>query len=98
MSTNGVVIVAPSGAAVATTAASQAGSCPSAWFSCAANRGGNCCPNGFECGQECTATASGQSGVQAKVAPSSKASFVGKVEVWMMVGVAGLVGVGMVVL
>lgn len=75
ISTNGVVVVAPTGAQVAaTTTVAHGRSCPSAWYSCAADRGGNCCPNGFECGEQCTATASGQSGVQGKVAPSAAAA------------------------
>ncbi|KAF1942369.1 hypothetical protein EJ02DRAFT_375947 [Clathrospora elynae] len=97
VNTNGVVVVAPTGADAATTAAPQGGSCPSAWFSCAANRGGNCCPNGYECGEQCTATASGQSGVQGKVAPST-ASFVSGMGVWGMLAAAGAVGIAMVAL
>lgn len=40
---DGVTIVAPTGASFATTAAGQGGSCPSGWYSCAASLGGNCC-------------------------------------------------------
>ncbi|KAF2809718.1 uncharacterized protein BDZ99DRAFT_35198 [Mytilinidion resinicola] len=40
---DGITIVAPTGASVATTARGQGGSCPSGWYSCAANLGGNCC-------------------------------------------------------
>ncbi|OAL47134.1 hypothetical protein IQ07DRAFT_602561 [Pyrenochaeta sp. DS3sAY3a] len=97
LDTNGVVIVAPTGAGVASTAAPQGGSCPSAWYSCAANRGGNCCPNGFECGEQCTATASGQTGVQGKVAPST-ASFVSRGAVYVLVLASVVSGVAMVVL
>ena len=74
LNSNGVVIFAPSGAGVATTPAPQRGSCPSSWYSCAASRGGNCCPNGYECGKQCTATASGQSGISQKTAPSTASS------------------------
>lgn len=97
VNTNGVVVLAPTGANVATTAIPQGGSCPSAWYSCAANRGGNCCPNGFECGEQCTATASGQSSVQGKVAPST-ASFVSNGLVWAVMAVSIATGFAMVVL
>ncbi|KAH9876299.1 hypothetical protein J1614_004178 [Plenodomus biglobosus] len=97
LNTNGVVVVAPTGATVATTGAAQGGSCPSAWYSCAANRGGNCCPNGFECGEQCTATASGETGVQGKVAPST-ASFVSQGSILGLLVGSVAVGVAMVVL
>jgi hypothetical protein len=93
VNTNGVVVVAPT-----TTAA---GSCPSAWYSCAANLGGNCCPNGYVCGEQCTATADGQSGTQSKAAATgvaTSAAFVTGVEVWMWVFGALACGIGMVVL
>jgi hypothetical protein len=92
VNTNGVVVVAP------TTAG---GSCPSAWYSCAANLGGNCCPEGYACGEQCTATASGQSGTQSKAAAtaaSTNAAFVSNVELGMMVLGALVCGVGMVAL
>jgi len=99
VNTNGVVVVAPTGAKVATTAAAQGGSCPSAWYSCAADRGGNCCPNGFACGEHCTATASGQSGVQAKVAPSTAAaSCVSRGLIWAALAVSMATGVAMIAL
>ncbi|KAH7084850.1 hypothetical protein BKA63DRAFT_4308 [Paraphoma chrysanthemicola] len=97
VNTNGVVIVAPTGAGVATGAAPQGGSCPSAWYSCAANRGGNCCPNGYECGEQCTATASGQSGVSMKVAPST-ASFISGASVYAGAVVSFAIGLAMIVL
>jgi hypothetical protein len=88
--TNGVVVVAPT---------STAGSCPSAWYNCAADAGGNCCPSGYACGQQqCTATASGQSGVKDKVTPSSKASFVSAISIGVSLFAAGAIGVAMVVL
>lgn len=87
--TNGVVVVAPT----------SSGSCPSAWYSCAANAGGNCCPDGYACGeQQCTATASGQSGVRDKVTPSSQASFVSSVSVGVSLFGAVAVGVAMLLL
>ncbi|KAF1839177.1 hypothetical protein BDW02DRAFT_564160 [Decorospora gaudefroyi] len=94
--TNGIVIVAPTGVSVAAT---QGGSCPSAWYSCAASLGGNCCPDGYACGEEqCTATASGQTGVEDKVTPDSRASFVSSLSIWA-IGVSALgVGVAMVLL
>jgi hypothetical protein len=97
LNSNGVVIVAPTGASVATPAPPQGGSCPSAWFSCAADRGGNCCPNGYECGDQCTATASGQSGVSQKVAPST-ASFVSGISIWTMTLASLTVGFAMIAL
>jgi hypothetical protein len=97
VNTNGVVIVAPTGAEEAAT--TRAGSCPSAWYSCAADAGGNCCPNGYACGEQCTATASGQSGVENKITPSSsKASFVETWSVWAMLLGSAACGIGMVVL
>ncbi|PSN68561.1 hypothetical protein BS50DRAFT_632477 [Corynespora cassiicola Philippines] len=89
LNTNGVVVVAPTGASVATTAAPQGGSCPSAWYSCPANRGGNCCPDGFECGEQCTATAG--TSVSNKVAPST-ASFFPPSTLWVLA--SGAVGIG----
>ncbi|KAH8695701.1 hypothetical protein GQ44DRAFT_146874 [Phaeosphaeriaceae sp. PMI808] len=96
INTNRVVVVAPTGAGLATTTAPQAGSCPSAWFSCAANRGGNCCPNGYECGEQCTATASGQSGVSQKVAPSA-ASFTSELSIWIRISVSFGVGAAILI-
>jgi hypothetical protein len=97
VNTNGVVIVAPTGATVASAAPPKGGSCPSAWYSCAADRGGSCCPNGFECGQQCTATASGSSGVSQKITPSS-ASFVSELSIWTMTLGSFAVGIAMLVL
>lgn len=98
VNTNGVVIVAPTGA-------ESAGSCPSAWYSCPADAGGNCCPNGYACGEQCTATASGQSGVTSKAEPSSsssssssQASFVSRLSVWGMAVAFFGCGLGMIVL
>jgi hypothetical protein len=93
VNTNGIVIVAP------TDAATSAGSCPSAWYSCPADAGGNCCPNGYACGEQCTATASGQSAVTDKVQPSSsQASFVEGWSVWGMVLGVVVSGIGMIAL
>jgi hypothetical protein len=92
VNTNGVVIIAPTGA-------ENAGSCPSAWYSCPADAGGNCCPNGYACGEQCTATASGQSGVTDKAEPSSsKASFVSGASVCGLLLGAAVCGIGMIVL
>lgn len=92
--TNGVTVVAP------TTGPS---SCPSAWYSCAASAGGNCCPQGYACGeQQCTATASGQAGTTAKATPSStsssQASFVAGIPIALSFFAVGVIGVAMVVL
>ncbi|KAF3007698.1 hypothetical protein E8E13_009428 [Curvularia kusanoi] len=97
LATNGVTIVAPTGASVATPGPAQGGSCPSAWFSCPAEQGGNCCPNGYACGEQCTATASGVSSIEAKVTPSV-ASFVPQWSVWGMLMAAGAIGAAMVAL
>ncbi|KAF2127156.1 hypothetical protein P153DRAFT_60659 [Dothidotthia symphoricarpi CBS 119687] len=93
LASNGVTVLVPSGA----TAAAEGGSCPSSWYSCAAAQGGNCCPNGYACGDQCTATASGQSGVQNKVTPSA-ASFVSEVSICMMISAAFAVGFAMIAL
>ncbi|KAH6639844.1 hypothetical protein C7974DRAFT_331457 [Boeremia exigua] len=95
--TNGVTVVAPSGASVAINGAAEGSSCPSAWYSCPAIDGGNCCPNGYACGEQCTATASGVSSVEAKVAPST-ASFVPQWSIWGMVIAACAIGAAMVAL
>jgi hypothetical protein len=52
---------------------------------------------GYECGEQCTATASGQSGVSQKVAPST-ASFVSGVSIWAGVVASFAVGIAMLVL
>jgi hypothetical protein len=95
INSNGVTIAAPSGAGVATTAPPQGGSCPSAWYSCPANRGGNCCPEGYSCGEQCTAT-SGTS-VAGKVAPST-ATIPSIISIWALFSVAFAVGTAMVLL
>ncbi|KAF2635830.1 hypothetical protein P280DRAFT_473479 [Massarina eburnea CBS 473.64] len=95
VNSNGVTIVGPSGAGFATTAAGQEGSCPSAWYSCPASRGGNCCPQGYACGEQCSAT-SGTS-VTGKVAPS-QATIPGVWPIWGMAISAVAVGVAMVLL
>lgn len=94
---NGITIIAPSGAGFATTAAAQGGTCPSGWYSCAASLGGNCCLNGYSCGAQCTATGTGgQTQVAGKVAPSAA----NNIETWMWPIVAGAaaVGIGMIIL
>lgn len=97
LNSNGVVVVAPTGLGAASNAAPQGGSCPSAWYSCAADQGGNCCPSGYACGEQCTATASGQSGIQPKVAPST-APVVSAWAVWSSLLASFGVGVAMIVL
>jgi len=99
VNTNGVVIVAPTGASLATTAPGQGGSCPSAWYSCAANVGGNCCPNGFACGEACTATGSvaPSQSIVGKVAPST-AGTVSMASIWGMALGALAIGMSMILL
>jgi hypothetical protein len=88
--------VAPSGASVATPAP-EGGSCPNSWYRCTADKGGDCCPEGFACGEQCTATAAGVSSVEAKVAPST-ASFVSQWSIWGMVCAAFAAGIAMIAL
>ncbi|KAF2872397.1 hypothetical protein BDV95DRAFT_383006 [Massariosphaeria phaeospora] len=95
VNSNGVTIAAPTGAGLATPAPPQGGSCPSNWYSCAANLGGNCCPNGFSCGEQCTATSGTE--VSGKVAPST-ATFVSATAIWGIVTAAAAIGVAMVLL
>jgi hypothetical protein len=87
-----VVIIAPSGA----TVAPQEGSCPSAWYSCAASLGGSCCPNGFACGDQCTATSG--TGVTDKVAPNAAATIPSMMSISIMIAGAFGIGIGMIVL
>lgn len=96
--TNGVVVVAPSGASFATTAAPQGGSCAAAWYSCAASLGGNCCPTGYACGEQCTATASASQSVIGKSAPTAGGSSLSSASVWILVSGALAVGAGMIIL
>jgi len=91
VNSNGVVIVAPSGATMATPAPRQGGSCPSAWYSCAASLGGNCCPEGFNCGEQCTATSG--SSVASKVVPN-KATILPALSLWLLA--CSTVGIGAV--
>ncbi|KAF2184309.1 hypothetical protein K469DRAFT_633651 [Zopfia rhizophila CBS 207.26] len=94
---NGITIVAPTGASFATTAPPQRGSCPTGWFSCAANLGGNCCPNGFSCGEHCTATPGGNTQVAGKVAPSTASSF-SNASIWALISGGIAIGIGMLIL
>jgi progranulin len=76
---NGITIAAPSGAAAA---AGTGLHCPTGWYSCGADVGGNCCPNGYNCGTAtCQASASGGGSV-GKQAPNSMASR-GQVICWL---------------
>ncbi|CAI6338280.1 unnamed protein product [Periconia digitata] len=95
VNSNGITIVVPSGGSFATTAPGQGGSCPSAWYSCPASRGGNCCPEGYSCGEQCTATSG--TGVSGKVAPS-QAVMPSVGLVWGFLSSALAVGVAMIVL
>ncbi|KAF2117644.1 hypothetical protein BDV96DRAFT_570605 [Lophiotrema nucula] len=94
---NGVTIVAPTGASFQTTAAGQGGSCPNGWYSCAANLGGNCCLNGYSCGEQCTATVNGNTQVAGKVAPS-QASFISRTAIWSYISGAIAIGLAMLIL
>lgn len=96
VNSNGVTVVVPSGGSFATTAPGQGGTCPSAWYSCPASRGGNCCPEGYSCGEQCTAT-NGATGVSGKIAPS-QATVTSVGLAWGFLCGALAVGVAMVVL
>lgn len=75
-------------------AAASAGSCANGWFACGANQNGGCCPSGYQCGvQSCRA--SGQRNT-AKMAPYSSANV--QRWAWGFLGLALVVGVGMVLL
>ena len=60
---NGITIIAPSGATAATRSATTTasliggdrGNCAKGWYTCGSNDGGGCCPSGFACGTSCTA-------------------------------------------
>ncbi|KAF2471664.1 uncharacterized protein BDR25DRAFT_313590 [Lindgomyces ingoldianus] len=90
---NGVTIVAPTGASFATTAAGQGGSCPIGWYSCAASLGGNCCLDGYSCGAQCTSTSGGNTQVAAKVAPNTAEHF-SHISIWALLLGAIAIGIG----
>lgn len=92
--TNGVVIVAPTGASLSP----QRGTCPTGWYSCAASVGGSCCMDGYACGQQqCTATASGSQVID-KIAPQSRASTFSNASIFGLVISAVAIGIGMIAL
>jgi progranulin len=65
-------IVAPTGSGISTAILS--GVCATGWRSCLSSNGGGCCPIGYSCGMDCTATASGGGGnVVGKEPPESNA-------------------------
>ncbi|EME44817.1 hypothetical protein DOTSEDRAFT_173192 [Dothistroma septosporum NZE10] len=74
--------------------AGSTGSCASAWSSCAADVGGGCCPPGFACGTQCTATNGGQT--TTKVVASAGAVVNVDRYGWSFLGFGVLVGMGMV--
>lgn len=79
------------------TVVAGAGACPSAWFSCGADVGGGCCPSGYGCAATCSATQAGLPDTVQKVQPSNSAIMVRDLGYWMM-GLAGVLGIGMVCL
>lgn len=81
----------------AVTVVAGNGLCPSAWFTCGADVGGGCCPLGYSCGEECSATQTGVPAEVAKVNPANSAIIVRGLGYWMM-GLAGILGIGMVCL
>ncbi|TID15699.1 hypothetical protein E6O75_ATG08027 [Venturia nashicola] len=77
----------------------RSGSCPSGLNNCDANVGGGCCLNGYGCGTAiCTATAAGNTGTVAKVAPNgapgARIEFTG----WLCMSVGAVMGIVMLVL
>ncbi|KAF4538957.1 hypothetical protein BFW01_g8250 [Lasiodiplodia theobromae] len=91
---NGITIVAQTGASFAT----ESGSCATGWSSCAASLGGGCCPSGYGCGSSCTYTATGTASASAvqKVAPSAAPDV--QVWGWLLAFVAWGSGVAMLAL
>ena len=57
MATNGITILASDGVDAAEIFAT--GDCASGWITCGANDGGGCCPDGFDCGENCVARVTG---------------------------------------
>ncbi|KAF2740629.1 hypothetical protein EJ04DRAFT_507655 [Polyplosphaeria fusca] len=94
---NGVTIAAPSGASFQTTAAGQPGTCQTGWYSCPASVGGNCCLNGYSCGEQCTATTDGRTIVTGKIAPST-ASIISNSYIWILLTGIGAIGAAMILL
>lgn len=90
LNSNGITIAAPSGSLSPVSRA-----CADGWYSCAASVGGECCPSGYNCGDTCTATASGGGTVQ-KQAPNSGGGYA--VSRWLLTSLAALVVIGMIVL
>ena len=76
----------------ASTAGAPTGVCASGWATCAASVGGNCCPEGWECGTaSCTAAGPSATAVEQKKSPNSGSQIRG------FGGVGGVVGLVMVV-
>jgi len=68
---NGITAVAATGSGVSSVQTLLTGSCAQGWSTCPASIGGGCCPTGYACGTECTATATGgQGNTVGRIAPS----------------------------
>jgi progranulin len=82
-----------------TGAASPNGGCAPGWDLCAQSNGGDCCPDGFACGQSCTAIGATYTSIVAKETPGGAVdgrtvSFIG----WMVIAGGLAAGAAMVLL
>ncbi|KAF2262277.1 hypothetical protein CC78DRAFT_582761 [Lojkania enalia] len=93
---NGVTVVAPTGASFATTA-QPSGTCATGWFSCASSLGGLCCPNGFTCGEQCSTSVAGGTQVVDKMAPGT-ATIISSLSIWALMSGAAAIGIAMIIL
>lgn len=65
----GRTVIVPVGSAA--TTASPTGACATSWSSCAPSLGGNCCPDGWQCGSaSCTSAGPSGTGVEQKQSPN----------------------------
>ncbi|KAF2021467.1 hypothetical protein BU24DRAFT_457446 [Aaosphaeria arxii CBS 175.79] len=92
VNSNGVVVVAPTGASFSR----PIGSCATGWSSCAPSQGGNCCPNGYACGEQCTATSGGNTDITNKMPPSTASSF-SYMSICGMISGALAIGISMII-
>lgn len=66
-----ISVIAPTGTGVSSAQTLLTGSCASGWSTCAQSVGGGCCPTGYACGMQCTATATnGYNATIGKIAPN----------------------------
>jgi progranulin len=85
---SGETIVVPVGAAATVT--SPTGSCATGWSSCPPSVGGNCCPNGYQCGTaSCSSVAATTTALVQKGSPNAAAENKGNI-VYAFVGAFAL--------